>query len=157
MASGGGGGAGIPPILPVVPGRGPAGRGPAFGALTKVSLSLTHRQVTAGVRLAVTVTNANAFALSGSLTGHSRHRFPVPGTRLGHHTSKPIRLALTRFAVAAHGRTRVTFALRPPLRSRLARTHQLAVVLTARVTDPAGHTRRVTATLTVELKHAEHK
>ena len=118
------------------------GRGPSFGARTSVSISLTHRRIGSRAKLAVTVANANAFALSGSIAGRSRHTRP------------PNRLAAKRFAVAARGRTHLAFTLSRRLRSRLTRTGALAVVLTARVTDPAGHTRHVARTLTPRLKRA---
>ena len=106
---------------------------PGFGARTNVSLSLTHARIRAGAPLGVTIRNANAFAISGSLGGRSHG----------------VRLAAKRFAVAARGRTHVTLLLSRPLRGRLARARQLSVVLTASVTDPARHTRRVRRTVTL--------
>jgi hypothetical protein len=128
------------PAVPPAPAT-PA-RLPRFGARTNVTLSLTHARIRAGARLGVTVRNANAFPINGSLTGRARDR------------RKAIALAAKRFAVAAHGHTRVTLALSPRLRTRLARSGRLTLAATATVTDPAGHTRRVTATLSVKLARA---
>ena len=64
---------------------------------------------------------------------------------MGAGRSHRVPLAAKRFAVAASGRTRLAFRLR----ARLSHTRRLAVALTARVTDPAGNTRRITRTLTV--------
>ena len=98
-----------------------------------MSLSLTHAPIRAGAPLGVTIRNANAFAISGSLGGRSHG----------------VRLAAKRFAVAARGHTHVTLLLSRPLRARLARARQLSLVLTASVTDPARHTRRVRRTVTL--------
>jgi DNA-binding beta-propeller fold protein YncE len=132
-----GGGAPTAPIGPIA-----AGHGPAFGARTNVLLTLTHSRIAAGGRLGMTVRNANAFPISGSLTARARDR------------RKAIALAAKRFAVAAHGHTRVTLDLKHRPRMRLARRGRLTLAVTATVTDPAGHTRRVTATLTVKRAHA---
>jgi hypothetical protein len=128
------------PAVPPAPAR--SARLPRFGARTNVTLSLTHARIRAGARLGVTVRNANAFPINGSLTGRARDR------------RKAIALAAKRFAVAAHGHTRVTLALSPRLRARLAHTGTLTVAVTATVTDPASRSRRVTATLTVKRAHA---
>jgi hypothetical protein len=124
------------PLAPVAPAA--AAGAPAFGARTNVSLSPAHVRIHAGTRLTVIVRNANVFAVSGSIGGRSHG----------------VRLAAKRFAVVAHGHTRVTLALHRRLRTRLARTGRLTVAVTATVTDPASHTRHVTATLTVKLAHA---
>lgn len=132
-----GGPAPLAPLAPL-----PLVRAPAFGARTNVLLSLTRGRIAAGRRLGITVRNANTFPISGSLTGLARDG------------RKAIALATKRFAVAAHGHTRVALALSPRARTRLARAGRLTVVVTVRVTDPASHTRRVIATLTVKSAHA---
>jgi hypothetical protein len=139
LVSGAATGGGPVPIAPVTSIA--HGRAAAFGAKTKVFLSLTHARIGAAGRLGLTVRNANVFALSGSLRGRSRG----------------IALATKRFAVAARGRTRLALRLDRRLRARLRHTGKLAVVLTARIADPSGHVRRVTRTLTVRRAITRHR
>ena len=87
---------------------------PAFGPDTRVTISLASRRAPLRVRVA----NANAFEVTGRLSGR-------------------------RFAVAAGGRTAVRLPLRKAQRRRLVRRGRVAVRLAAVVADPAGNRRSV--------------
>jgi len=122
---GGGGGAAVPA---------------AFGARTLVTITLANRRIPATGRLAVRLSNANGFAVSGTLSGRAtRRRSPA---------QRP-RLAARSFAVAANGRRTVRLRLPKALRRQLARTRRLSLRMTAKVRDPAGATRTVARRVTI--------
>lgn len=103
----------------------------AFGARTRVTLALAARRIPAKGPVRVRVSNTNGFRVTGRLSGRAR--------RVG--------LATKAFAVAAHGKTTVKLNLPRALRRLLKRSRGLSLSLTARVRDPAGHTRTVKRTV----------
>lgn len=130
---------GAPPPPPVAAAAGSA-PAPRFGPRTGVALSLRRRAIVPSRGLAVVVANANAFAISGSLS--------ATGTRRGHAS---VRLATRRFAVVARGRAGVVVHLSSALRAELRHRHRLTVALTARVVDPAGTARTIRRRLAIAL------
>jgi Ca2+-binding RTX toxin-like protein len=102
----------------------------AFGAKTLVTLALASKRIPARGPLAVRVSNANGFDVSGTLAGQ-------PRTRLG----------AKSFAVRANARRTVRLRLPKALRRQLARKGRLTLRLSATVRDPAGNARTVRMTL----------
>ena len=103
----------------------------AFGARTLVTLKLAARRIPAAGPLPVRVTNANRFRVTGKLSGRTSR-------------GRRVRLKAKSFTVAAHGRTTVRLSLPRPLR----RKHRLSLRLTAKLKDPAGHTRTIEKAIT---------
>jgi DNA-binding beta-propeller fold protein YncE len=99
----------------------------AFGAGTKVTVKLAAGRIGARGPVRVLVSNANAFGVSGTLTGR---------------TAKA-KLTTKRFTVPATSRTTVRLALSKPLRRELRRKRKLVLRLSAVVQDPAGNRRTV--------------
>jgi Ca2+-binding RTX toxin-like protein len=121
-----------PPPDPGAPGGGGGGgQAAAFGARTLVTLKLTRNRVPARGPLAVRVSNANAFAVGGTLSG--------------------VKLRTKSFAVLANASKTVRLKLPKALRRKLARKRRLSLRMTAKVRDPAGNTRTVRKTLRPRL------
>ena len=121
----GGGGAGAQE------GAGPGQVSPAaFGEKTFVTLALPSKRIPARGPLAVRVSNANGFGVTGTLSGQARDR-----------------LGAKSFAVPANARRIVKLKLPKALRRQLARKGRLVLRLSARVRDPAGSARTVRKTV----------
>jgi len=120
-------------IFPPAPagGGGPA-LPAAFGARTLVTITLAGRRIRPTGRLAVRISNANGFDVSGTLSGR-RKRHP--------------RVAARSFSVPANARRTVALRLPKALRRQLGRKRTVSLRMTAKVRDPAGNTRVVTRTL----------
>jgi subtilisin-like proprotein convertase family protein len=127
------------------PGGGVDGAPPAFGSKTLVTLALASRRISATGPVAVRVSNANGFQVTGKLSGHSAEKMSASRKRR-------VGLRSRLFTVGAHGKTTLKLGLPKTLRKLLKRKHQLSLRLRARVSDPAGHTRTVTKTLTPRVK-----
>jgi hypothetical protein len=109
----------------------------AFGSKTLVRLALVAKRVPARGPLPVRVSNKNAFAVKGRLSGR---------------VSRRLKLASKRFRVEAGARRRVKLKLPKAARRQLNRTGRLSVRLTARVDDAAGNRRTVVKTIKPRLK-----
>jgi len=127
------------------PGGGVGGTPPAFGSKTLVTLALVSRRIPATGPLAVRVSNANAFQVTGKLSGQTAEKLSASRQRR-------VGLRSKSFTVRAHAKTTVRLGLPNALRKLLKRKHQLSLRLRARVSDPAGHTRTVTETLKPRVK-----
>jgi VCBS repeat protein len=123
---------------PQPPGPPPSGPGgPAgFGAATKVSVKLAAGRIRARGPLRVLVSNANAFGVTGTLSGRAAGA----------------RLRRKRFSVAAGGRRTVALALPKAVRRTLARRKKVVLRLSASVVDPAGNRRTVARRVVPRLK-----
>jgi hypothetical protein len=117
----------------------------AFGSKTLVTRRLGALQIRARGPLPVRVANANAFAVTGSVSGQTTGPVVVSRRRV-------VRLKATAFSVAANARKTVKLKLPRPLQRLLKRTGKLSLRLTMKVKDPAGTTRTVKKRLTVRLK-----
>jgi Ca2+-binding RTX toxin-like protein len=115
---------------------GGGGQAAAFGARTLVTLTLARIRIPAMGPLAVRVSNANSFAVSGTLAG------------------RRARLRAKSFEVPANARKTVRLRLPRTLRRQLARRRRLVLGLSASVRDPAGNTRTVRRTIRPRLKPA---
>jgi DNA-binding beta-propeller fold protein YncE len=138
-----------PPSPPRATGGGETGGGTgtrlAFGTKTLVTLALAARRIPAKGPVAVRVSNANGFQVTGKLSGQRTTKVAVPRKR-------PVKLKVQSFRVGAHAHTKVKLSLPRALRQLLKRTRQLSLRLTAKVKDPAGHARTVTKTIKPRLK-----
>ena len=118
----------------------------AFGAKTLVTLKLAARRIPAAGPLPVRVTYANRFQVAGKLSGRATNKGSTPRKRR-------VRLKAKSFTVAAHGHTTVKLSLPKPLRRGLWREHRLSLRLTAKIKDPAGHTRTIVTQVTARRSH----
>ena len=128
---------------------GPPGAGGsrlAFGARTLVTLRLAAKRIPAKGPLPVIVTNANRFRVTGRLSGQTAKRIVIRAKR------RPVALKAKAISVPAAGKRTIKLSLPKPLARLLARTGKLTLRLRARISDPAGHTRTVTKTLTPRAK-----
>jgi Ca2+-binding RTX toxin-like protein len=120
-----------------IPGGGGGPVAPAaFGARTRVTITLAQRRIPATGPLAVRLSNANGFDVSGTLSGRRSRR---------------IRFAARSFTVPANARKTVKLTLPRRLRRQLARTRRLSLRVTAKVRDPAGNTRTLSKTVRARL------
>ena len=132
--------------VPTPPGGpGVGGTPPSFGARTLVTLRLAAARIPATGPLRVRVTNANAFEVTGTLSGRTTNRISLSQPRRIGLRARPAR-------VGANARKTVNMKLTKALRRLLKRERQLSLRLTARVKDPAGHSRSVHRTVKPKLK-----
>jgi len=117
----------------------------AFGARTLVTLKLAAGRIPAKGPVAVQVANANAFQVTGTLSGQTAKRVSVARKRR-------IKLKAKSFSVGAHAKKTVKLNLPNTLRRLLGHKHKLSLRLTAKVKDRAGHTRTVHRTISPRLK-----
>ncbi|MEA2330078.1 MAG: hypothetical protein QOH58_216 [Thermoleophilaceae bacterium] len=110
----------------------------AFGARTLVSLRLAAKRIPAKGPVKVRVGNRNVFAIRGSLSARR----------------KRIKLGAKAFRVGAGAKRTVALRLPKQLRGMLLRRGRLVLRFQAKVRDPAGNTRTVTATLKPARKRA---
>jgi hypothetical protein len=120
---------------------------PAFGARTLVTLRLVANSVPANGPLAVGVSNANGFQISGELAGETS-RAVIAKRRKG----RRIALRTRRFEVRPRAKTTVKLALPRKLGRVLKHKGRLSITLRAKVRDPAGHTRSVAKRASLKLK-----
>jgi hypothetical protein len=107
---------------------------PAFGTDTLVTLALARARIPARGPVAVRISNANDFPVSGELSGRTAKR-------------RRITLKRKRFEVAGNASSTVRLKLPKRLRRTLRRQRKLALRVTATLRDPAGNTRTVRKTL----------
>jgi DNA-binding beta-propeller fold protein YncE len=136
-----------PPAEPATTAGGPASSSassprPAFGARTKVTVKLAAGRIGARGPVRVLVSNANAFAVTGTLAGAA-----TIAAKRG-----VAKLTAKRFTVAASGSTTVKLALSKALRRELARRRKLVLRLSVVVADPAGNRRTVRHQVTPRLR-----
>jgi hypothetical protein len=98
----------------------------------------------------VRVRNRNGFVVTGRLSGKTINRVSVTRKRR-------IKLRTKSFRVGAHARKTVKLRLPKVLRRVLKRKRKLRLRLTAKVRDPAGHTRTVKKRLTPKLKRKKRR
>jgi hypothetical protein len=134
-----------PPVMPLP--LGPP-RAAAFGARTRVTLTLASRRIPVNGPLKVRVGNRNGFAITGVLAGETVRKISTSKLRR-------IKLRTKAFRVGRSASTVVALAVPRPLSKVLKRTGGLQLLLTARVTDPARHTRIVRKQVTPLLKRAK--
>jgi hypothetical protein len=144
-----GGGNPNPNPSPVLPGSGGGNQvgSLVFGASTQVTLNLGIKSIPAGGPLAVVVSNANGFAISGDVAGQTAQAVVARRRK-----ARRIALKTKAFKVAARSKTTVKLTLPKALRKLLKRKGKLKLSLRARVRDPAGNTRSVTKTVSPRLK-----
>jgi hypothetical protein len=122
---------------------------PDFGRTVRMTLKLARNRIPAKGPVAVRVSNANGFRVTGSLTARSVKRFPVGKTK----RKRVVKLAGKRFTVAARRATTVNLRLPAKLRAALKRDGKLTLRVAGTARSPAGTTRRLTAKrLTPKLK-----
>jgi hypothetical protein len=124
---------------------GPHAVAPAFGAKTLVTLKLAKSRIPSNGPLAVTVTNKNAFEVRGKLSGQTTERVNIS-------RSQKVKLKAKSFRVGAHAKKKVSLKLPKTLGRILKHERKLTLLLTAKVSDPAGNTRTVKQRVTVKLK-----
>ena len=142
----------LPISRPSSPGGGSGGGGSpgggssvGFGAKTLVTLKLAAKRIPAKGPLKVRVANGNGFTVTGKLSGATTKKVSVS-------RSRRVKLKAKSFRVGAHSRTIVKLKLPKTLRKLLKRKHKLSLRLTAKVKDPAGHTRTVKKTVKPRVK-----
>ncbi len=118
----------VPPLPPLPK--------PAFGKKTLVTLSVGRRIGKKGP-VPVILTNHNGFAVSGKLSARSTKKF---GRRKHRRYSK---LKRKKLSVKAHSKKTIKLSLTKNLRSLLRHKHRIGLLVSAGVTDPAGHHRTV--------------
>jgi hypothetical protein len=111
-------------------------------------MTLAAARIPAAGPLKVQVTNKNAFAVTGTVSGRTLRRVPV-SSRL-----RRVRLPARSLAVAAQSAKTIRMAVPGALRRVLRERRRLALVMRARVTDPAGNARKVKKRVTVRLKRS---
>jgi hypothetical protein len=89
------------------------------------------------------VSNANAFQVAGRLAGRTRRKLAIGGAR-----KRYVSLRGKTLSIGAGARTTIRLALPRALRTVLRREGRLDLRLTAKLRDPAGNTRSVTARAT---------
>ena len=114
------------PVQPLLP--------PAFGAKTQVTMSVSTRRIRARGPVKVVVSNGNGFKVSGRLSAQTT--------------------AAAVFVVDARARKSVTLKLSKTLRRLLERNRKLSLRLSAKVSDPAGHTRTLRKKVSLRLETA---
>jgi hypothetical protein len=136
-----------PPTDPGGGGGGGAGGGgggqvltPAFGSRTLVTIGLAAKRIRRRGPLAVRISNANGFEVSGVLSGRALKR--------------RARLRGRPFVVPANARRIVRLRLPKALRRQLVRRRKLALRLTAQIRDPAGSSRTVAKRVRPRLKRS---
>jgi hypothetical protein len=118
----------------------------SFGRATNVTIGLAARRIGAKGPIRVRVSNRNAFAVNGTLSGRTANAIGAGRKR------KPAKLMTKRFTVAATNRKTVKLALPKKLRRELGRKGKLAVRLSVVVADPAGNRRTVRKSVMLRLK-----
>ena len=117
----------------------------AFGAHTLVTLKLATSRIPAKGPLPVQIANGNGFLVTGKLSAETAKRVSVAHKRR-------IELKTKAFQVGAHSKKTLKLKLPNTLRRLLERRHKLSLRLTAKVKDPAAHTRTVNKTISPRLK-----
>jgi hypothetical protein len=115
----------------------------AFGARTLVSLNLSARRIPVRGPPKVLVNNANGFRVTGILSGRTVDRASL---------LRGVKLRAESFRVDAHAKKTLRLRLPTALQRVLRRDHKLRLRLTAKVKDPAGHTRTVNTRVTPRLR-----
>jgi DNA-binding beta-propeller fold protein YncE len=127
----------------VLPNPPPPPPGPAaFGAATRVTLALGAAHAGSRGPVQVRIANANGFAVAVRLAAQTSK--PVAGAH-----GRRVALAVAKATVSGGTHRTLKLSLPASLRQLLARRRPFALVLSATVTDPAGHHRTVKATVTV--------
>jgi hypothetical protein len=112
------------PVQPLLP--------PAFGAKTHVTMSVSTTRIAARSPVKVIVSNGNGFKVSGRLSARTTEAVV--------------------FVVHARARKSVTLKLSKTLRRLLERNRKLSVRLSAKLSDPAGHTRTLRKKVSLRLE-----
>ena len=130
------------------PGSGSFGpiRRAAFLANTLVTLTLGAAKIPSSGPLPVVVANGNNFTVTGSLSAITVNKLPAKPK------ARRVSLSAHGFTLGAHAKKTVKLDLPKKVQDALKKNGQIALDVTARVGDPAGHIRTVAATLTPQLK-----
>jgi hypothetical protein len=132
---------------PAPPGGGNAGgNSQAFGADTLVTMRAARSIGRRGV-MPIVVSNANAFAVTGRLSGRSARRL-----RVGASQRRFVRIRGKSLSLSARGTRVVNLRLPRALRRTLLRRRRVALRLTLSVRDPAGNARTVSRRATPRLR-----
>ncbi len=113
-----------------------------------MTLTLASARVPARGPVGIQIANANGFAVVATLAAQTAK--PVAAA---HH--RRVKLATKRLTIPAHAKRTIKLSLPRSLQRLLAGQHRLALTLSLVVTDPAGHRRTVTATVTPRLQVAK--
>jgi hypothetical protein len=119
----------------------------AFGAATRVGLSLSAGRIPARGPIAVRVANSNGFAITGRLSGRTTGAVAASVVK-----AVRVKLRVKRFSVGQRSKKTVKLALPKRLRRVLRREGRLSLRLTATVKDPAGNSRAVRRTVRPKLR-----
>ena len=115
-----------------------------FGSDTKVTVRLKAGRIARRGPIPVRITNANAFDVTGILTGRTT---TTVGT-----ARKTGKLRSVRLALAATSHRTVRLALSKTLRRQLKHARKLAVRLSLKVADPTGNRRTVRKRVSPRLR-----
>jgi hypothetical protein len=134
---------------PAPPGGGNPGGGnsQAFGAATLVTLRVARSIGRRGV-VPVVVSNGNAFAVTGRLSGRSARRLKVGASP----RRRFVRIRGRALTLSPRGTRVVNLRLPRALRRMLLARRRVALRVTASVRDPAGNARRVSRRATPRLR-----
>ena len=116
-----------------------------FGSSTRVTLALVAGRIAGNGPLKVRIRNANAFVVTGSVSGQTTKAIATQ-------RKSKVKLKAKRFSVGANARKTVALKLPAALKRALKRTRKLSLRMTVKVKDPAGTTRTVRKKITVRLK-----
>ena len=123
----------------------PAAAAAAFGSKTLVTLKLLKSRITTRSPVQVRITNKNGFVVTGRISAATIAKVKVS-------KRKVVKTKTAKFTIKASGRKTVKLRLPKALRKLLRRKHRLSLRLTAKVKDPAGHTRTVKKKIKPKLK-----
>ncbi|MDQ3870791.1 MAG: hypothetical protein M3301_04140, partial [Chloroflexota bacterium] len=98
----------------------------------------------AGGPIKVRIANTNDFEVSGEVSGQTTKKVSVSRKRR-------IKLSAKAFSVPGHAQRTISLKLPTALGRLLRRKHNLSLRLTAKVRDPAGHSRTVNKTVSPKL------
>jgi hypothetical protein len=116
----------------------------AFGADTGVTVRLASGRIGSSGPIAVVLSNANAFSVTGTLRAQTVKAISA--------RRKRVRLGTKGFTVPATSQQTVKLALPKALRRELKRKRRLALRLSVVVEDPAGNSRTVRKRVSPRLK-----
>lgn len=135
-------GAGAQPLVPLL----------GFGASTNVALVLGAARLGPRDKLVVKVTNANAFAVTGSVAVQTQSKVALAGAKRKRARKRIVALGRQALSVGPNGTATLSYALPARLRSLLRKKGKLALTASATVVDPQGATRTVSQGLAPKRK-----
>jgi Peptidase family M23 len=136
-------------VAPPVDGAAP----PTFGTKTLVRLNLGDQQIRARGPVAVRISNANGFIVTGRLSCKTAEKIPVVSRK----RTRRIKLKSRVFTVDAGANKTVRLKLPSRLGRILEQRRDLPLRLTARVWDPAGNVRTVKRRVSAKLRASRRR